>query len=143
MLPENYMHLLFLYMHSKGTYTIKSMPNKVKSQLKLWPKTRYILYNSQKHTISYQKRKIRENVYCHIMKFLLFTSPNAPLPITVNCSKSSIPTLRLCSLMYSVSFRSKFLSISSCSSLDTWASSAFIWSARRLKHSNMKLNYQI
>uniref|UniRef100_A0A2P2L200 Uncharacterized protein n=1 Tax=Rhizophora mucronata TaxID=61149 RepID=A0A2P2L200_RHIMU len=54
------------------------------------------------------------------------TSPNAPLPIMVSCSKSSIPTLRLCSLIYSVSLRSKFLSICSCSSFGILASCALL-----------------
>ena len=67
------------------------------------------------------------------------TSPNAPLPITVNCSKSSIPILCLCNLIYSVSFFSKFLIISSSSSLDICASCAFLCSARRLKTKHYQL----
>lgn len=68
------------------------------------------------------------------------TSPNAPFPIIVNCSKSSIPILRLCSRIYSVSLRSKFLSISCCSSTETWASCALLWSVWRLKQIKMEVN---
>lgn len=124
---------------------LKSLPSYF-SQNIIYQINQSILYYDVRFTLMKQKNgkneaNRKQYLYMITINMLIMknTSPNAPLPITVNCSKSSIPILCLCNLIYSVSFFSKFLIISSSSSLDICASCAFLCSARRLKTEHYQL----